>query len=65
MVIKGVALTKETLSSVDTEDLPTEIFTPEMGQVLGSLALIVVGIGITYGVSLLGRSKPQKAVPNS
>jgi len=57
MVIKGTALTKETIATVDIEDLPTEFFTPDITQIMASIAFIVLGIGITYGVSLLGKGK--------
>ena len=57
MVIKGVALTQETLTTVDAEDLPTVFFTPDAMQILSAIGLIALGIGITYGVSVLGRSK--------
>ena len=60
MVIKGVALTQETLATVDAEDLPTEFFTPDVMQVLMAVGLMGVGVVITYGVSVLGKGKDKK-----
>ena len=60
MMVKGVALTQETIAAVDTEDLPTEFFTPELMQVVSAIGLIGVGIAITYGVSILGEGKGKK-----
>jgi putative membrane protein len=62
MIVKGTKLTKETLLAVDTEDLPTEFFTPDTLQVCLSLAIILVGVGVTFGVSLLGASKTNENV---
>ena len=59
MVIKGVALTAETITTVDTEDLPTAFFVPTIVQVMSSIALVVLGIAITYGVSVFGTSKSE------
>jgi putative membrane protein len=44
---------------VDVEDLPTELFRPTSGQVLGSFLLILCGVAITSGVARLGRSEAQ------
>ncbi|MAA78590.1 MAG: hypothetical protein CL916_04970 [Deltaproteobacteria bacterium] len=59
MVIKGVALTQETLSTVDAEDLPTTFFTPDPLQVVSSIGIILLGVAITYGVSRFGASKDK------
>ncbi|MEM1445032.1 MAG: DUF368 domain-containing protein [Planctomycetota bacterium] len=50
-----------TIEPVDAEDLPTEFFTPGVGQVAGALGLLVLGFGVTMGVDRLGREKPSKS----
>lgn len=55
---QGVApqtLTPELLAELDPEDYPTEYFRPGVAQVFGSVAMILVGFGVTLGVSRLGR----------
>lgn len=63
LVVKGRALTTETLALVEAEDLPTVFFTPGVAQVLGAIVLIVLGFGFTYGISRMGgASKEEPAV---
>ena len=40
---------------VEPDDYPRKLFTPSVGQVFASLALIGVGLGITAGLSVIGR----------
>ncbi len=54
--IKGQLLTAETVSEVDPEDWPTEFFRPRIEQVGGSLLLLVIGFGMTMGISRIGDS---------
>jgi putative membrane protein len=56
-VIKGQVVTVESVADIDADDWPTAFFTPTPGQVGGSLALGVLGLGLTFGVSVLGRGK--------
>ena len=56
-VVKGQALTEQTLEELDPEDWPTQIFTPSVGTVAASLGLIVVGFGVTMGIAALGREE--------
>ena len=49
-VIKGVVVTEENVSEIEKEDWKTEYFSPNPTQAIGSLALVVVGLGITLGV---------------
>ncbi len=48
---------QETGRAVEREDYPTVFFQPTATQVAGSVALVVLGIGLTFGVGLLGREK--------
>ena len=56
-VVKGQALTEQTLKELDPEDWPTRVFTPSVGTVAASLGLIVVGFGVTMGIAALGREE--------
>lgn len=53
-VVKGEVVTEESLAELDKEDYPTEYFQPSMGQVAGSLGLIVLGFGITMAIAKIG-----------
>ena len=55
-VIKGVRI--ESVAQIDElglEDWPTHQFTPSAGQATASILLVVVGFGISWGVSRIGR----------
>jgi putative membrane protein len=56
-IVKGQVMTLELVDEVDPEDWPTAVFTPSPGQLGGSLGLGILGLGITLGVSVLGRGK--------
>lgn len=51
---KGQVVTTESLPTLKAEDFPTEFFTPSVGQIVGALALVVVGYAITMAVARLG-----------
>ena len=51
---KGRTLTTELLAELEPEDYPTEYFRPRPSQVLGAVGMIVVGFGVTLGVSRFG-----------
>ena len=54
LIVKGRALTKDTIATVDVEDLPTVFFTPSPMDLGMAVLLILVGFGFTYGVSTFG-----------
>ena len=54
-VVKGRVLTAETAAEVEPDDYPLDTFTPSAGQVGASLGLILVGFGVTQGISHIGR----------
>lgn len=58
--VKGEVVTAESQSQIDAEDWPIAYFTPTGAQVGGAIGLIVLGLGITLGVSWLGREKPAR-----
>ncbi len=59
-IVKGRALTEQTLAELDREDWPTQIFTPSALQVGGSFGLVLVGLGITLGIRKLGSKEDTK-----
>lgn len=54
---KGRTVTPELLETIEPSKYPTELFTPNPGQVLGALALIALGVGITALVARIGRTE--------
>lgn len=56
-MVKGQVVTPEMIPQIDEEDWPVRYFFPTAFQVVASLALMVVGLGITVGISLIGRDK--------
>ncbi|QEG21199.1 undecaprenyl phosphate translocase family protein [Mariniblastus fucicola] len=52
--IKGQLMTVELLAEIEKEDWKTERFTPNATQIGGSIGLVLLGLGITIGVSKLG-----------
>ncbi len=50
-VVKGRVMTAEALLLLDREDWPTEVFAPTGVQVGGSMALVLLGLGLTMGVA--------------
>jgi putative membrane protein len=58
-------LFKETGRIVEREDFPTAFFQPDLQQAAGSIALIVIGIGLTYSIGRLGREKEKPAPPST
>ncbi|MEM6290143.1 MAG: DUF368 domain-containing protein [Myxococcota bacterium] len=57
---KGQLVTAATLPTLKPEDFPTEYFSPEVTQIAGALALVVVGYFITVGVARLGGTASVK-----
>ena len=59
--IKGEVVTAENLEAVRTpdsaKDWAQEVFTPSIGQIGGSMVLIVLGFAGTMGIARLGREK--------
>ena len=58
-MIKGEAVTIESLAEIDPEDYPTRRFPPNGAQVGGALGLILLGFGVTYAISRFGAAKPE------
>ena len=56
-VVKGQALTAQTLEELDPEDWPTQVFTPSVTTAASSVGLIALGFGITMGIAALGREE--------
>ena len=54
---KGRTVTTELLAELEPEDYPTEYFRPRPRQVLGAIGMIVVGFGVTLGVSRFGEPR--------
>ena len=53
-IIKGQEVTAETIAEIDKEDWKTEFFTPSAVQAGGAIGLVLLGLGVTMGVSMLG-----------
>ncbi len=53
-MIKGQEVTAESIAEIDKEDWKTEFFSPNAVQVGSSIALVLLGLGVTIGVSKLG-----------
>ena len=53
-VIKGKEVTAESIAEIDKEDWKTEFFSPNATQIGGAIGLVLLGLGITIGVSKLG-----------
>ncbi len=54
-VVKGAAITAETLGSIDPEDWPLAHFDPSLTQILASLALAALGYGLTVLIARFGQ----------
>lgn len=54
-VVKGQALTEQTLAELPPKDYPTAYFEPSGGQIAGALGLVVLGFFATLAVARLGR----------
>lgn len=54
---KGEIVTAESLEEIESDDWPNEFFSPNVGQVFGSLALAALGFGITTAVASFGNEK--------
>lgn len=64
--IKGVVVTEETvIDEIKPRDWPVEYFTPNAGHIAASIALILLGMGITYGVSQFGRGPGSAPAPSA
>ena len=58
--VKGRPVTEDRV--IDAEDWPTAYFAPAPAQVGGSLALIVLGVGLTLGVGAVGAAREDDKV---
>ena len=52
--IKGTVVTEESIAEIDKEDWKTETFAPSIVQIGSSIGLVLLGLGVTIGVSKLG-----------
>ena len=53
-IIKGQEVTAESIADIDKEDWKTEFFSPNGTQIGGAIGLVLLGLGVTMGVSMLG-----------
>jgi len=56
---EGEIVTEESLADIDPKDWPETFFTPTVGHVAGSLALIAAGFAATLAIGRLGGSKSE------
>lgn len=56
-IFKGKTMTEELITKIEPSKYPTEMFTPSIGQIFGSIALIAVGFGLTYLIARFGGSE--------
>ena len=56
---KGATVTAESQEEIESDEWPNEFFTPSVGQVVGSIALVALGFAITTGVASFGSGKKQ------
>jgi len=54
-VLKGRVMTEQSILDLNPKDYPTQYFRPDVGHAAGAVGLVLIGIGITFGVSRLGR----------
>ena len=57
---KAQIVTAESLTDIDPEDYPTQMFSPQATQVAGSLALVLFGFFCTVGIAKFGDTGKQK-----
>ena len=57
---KGEVVTVQSLEEIESDEWPNEFFTPSVGQVVGSIALIALGFAITTGVASFGSGKQPR-----
>jgi len=60
-IIKGQAVTAETLAEIEADDWPVEFFPPTPMQGLGAVALVLGGFAATVGLSMIGGKKDDEA----
>jgi putative membrane protein len=62
--VRGQVITAENVADVDPKHWPVRNFTPGVGQVGGSLALIALGFGATVAIGFLGSAAPPERDPD-
>lgn len=60
LMVKGQAVTAETIDLIDAEDWPQEWFAPDGMQIAGSLGLIIAGFGATMVIGRIGNGKKER-----
>lgn len=58
-VIKGRAVTAESIAKIDPKDYPQERFDPTAVQVASSIGLVLAGLALTQGVAWVGRDRQE------
>ena len=53
-IVKGQVVTVESLAELDPEDYPVRYFAPSSSQAVGAVVLILLGFGVTFGISKVG-----------
>ncbi|MEM7560480.1 MAG: DUF368 domain-containing protein, partial [Planctomycetota bacterium] len=64
-MIKGQAVTAESIGEIDKDDWPVKYFGPSLLQVVGSLALIATGFGVTTIVAKIGGDDEKEQARSS
>ena len=59
-MIKGQAVTAESVGEIEKDDWPVKYFRPSLLQVVGSLALIATGFGVTTIVAKVGGDEEKE-----
>ncbi len=59
-VVKGRAMTAETIGELDADDYPLQTFDPTAGQLAAALGLILAGFAVTQGIAHIGRDGGQE-----
>jgi len=60
-VIKGQAVTEQTIGEIEPDDWPVEFFSPTATQGVVAVGLVLVGFGATLGLSMVGGTKRKGA----
>ncbi len=60
---RGRAVTAAYLAELDPEDYPTQTFAPSPGQAVGSILVVLLGLGITLGIARVSEQQDGEAAP--
>jgi hypothetical protein len=59
-IVRGREMTEQRIEQLDPERYPVRFFRPSVGQVFGSLGLIVSGFAVTSLIGRLGQSREEE-----